>query len=104
MYGLKNSDLKIICEALKKHPNVKEAILFGSRAKGTQKPGSDIDIALKGKNLKETILQLSIYLNQESLLPYNFDIIDYHTIDEKLIEHIDRVGKVIYPEVGLLKN
>ena len=98
MFGLKNSDLRIIRQALKQHPNVKEALLFGSRAKGTHHPGSDVDIALKGNELRETVLKLSIYLNQESLLPYQFDIIDYHTIDnEKLIDHIDRVGVLIYP-------
>lgn len=98
MYGLKDTDLEIIRQAIKSHPNITEAILFGSRAKGTFHPGSDIDIALKGNGLKETVLELSIYLNQETLLPYQFDIVDYHSIDnEKLVEHINRVGISIYP-------
>ena len=98
MYGLKDSDLVEILSALKKHPDITEAILFGSRAKGTQRPGSDVDIALKGNNLEQTVLQLSIALNQESLMPYDFDIIDYNKIDNQaLIDHIDRVGKSIYP-------
>lgn len=98
MYGLKNSDLKIIYKALNSCPNVKEAILFGSRAKGTENPGSDVDIALKGNDLREVTFKLSGYLNEESPLPYYFDIIDYHSIQNKdLIEHIDRVGKSIYP-------
>ena len=97
MYGLTNSDLEIICQAFKRFPNVTEAVLFGSRAKGTCHPGSDIDIALKGNDLKQTALQLSIYFNQESLLPYQFDIIDYQNIDNKnLIDHINRVGISIY--------
>jgi predicted nucleotidyltransferase len=98
MYGLKNSDLEIICQAFKRYPNVAEAILFGSRAKGTHHQGSDVDIALKGSDLTKTVLQLSIYLNQESLLPYQFDIIDYDAIDNKnLIDHIACVGISIYP-------
>ncbi len=101
MYGLKNSDLETICRAFKECPNVTEAILFGSRAKGTHSSGSDIDIALKGNGLSNTILNLLIFLNQESILPYHFDIIDYHAIDNKeLIDHIDRVGKSIYKIVG----
>lgn len=98
MFGLKDSDVKLIRSTLKKHPNITEAILFGSRAKGTERPGSDVDIALKGENLQETVLQVSLFLNQESLLPYEFDIIDYHAIDnQELIDHIKRVGKSIYP-------
>ncbi|MCE5294057.1 MAG: nucleotidyltransferase domain-containing protein [Chlamydiales bacterium] len=98
MYGLKDSDLEEILSAFKKHPNITEAILFGSRAKGTQRPGSDVDIALKGNNLEQTVLQLSIALNQESLMPYDFDLINYNTIDNQdLIDHINRVGKSIYP-------
>lgn len=98
MYGLKNSDLETICQTLKQYPNVTQAILFGSRAKGTHRPGSDVDIALKGNKLTETVLQISMYLNQESLLPYQFDIIDYHSIEnQNLIDHINRVGVVLYP-------
>ena len=97
MYGLKDTDLDFIRQAFSRYPNVIEAILFGSRAKGTHHPGSDIDIALKGNGLKELVLQLSTYLNQESLIPYQFDIIDYDGIDNKdLIDHIDRVGISIY--------
>jgi predicted nucleotidyltransferase len=97
MYGLTVIDIETICSLLRKYPKVQEAILFGSRAKGTHSPGSDVDIALKGDSLHDTALQISTYLNQESLLPYCFDIIDYHHIDnEKLIEHINRVGKVLY--------
>lgn len=99
MYGLKPSDLEVILSAFKRHPNISEALLFGSRAKGTHRQGSDVDIALKGKDLRTTALQLSTYLNQETLLPYEFDIITYENIDNKeLLEHIDRVGIVIYTE------
>ena len=49
MFGLKDSDINAIIAILKRYPDVKEAIIFGSRAMGNYKPGSDIDIALKGK-------------------------------------------------------
>lgn len=97
MYGLRDSDLECIHQAFKRYPNIQEAVLFGSRAKGTYHPGSDVDIALKGTNLKDTVLALSIYLNQESIMPYEFDLIDYQAIDNKeLLEHIDRVGIPVY--------
>ena len=49
--GLQPGDLKSICSILAKEPTVEKAILFGSRAKGNYRPGSDVDIALKGKDL-----------------------------------------------------
>lgn len=97
MHGLTSKDLETISTVLEKYPNVEQAVLFGSRAKGTHRPGSDVDIALKGTELDKAVLQVSTYLNQESLLPYCFDIVDYTTLNnEQLIEHIDRVGKLIY--------
>ncbi len=79
------------------YPAVKEAILFGSRAMGREKIGSDIDIALKGENLESLVYEVSGQLNEETPLPYFFDILDFTSItNEDLIEHINRVGKVIY--------
>lgn len=97
MYGLKESDLNYIVNVLRQHPEIEQAILFGSRAKATEKPGSDIDLALKGKALANIITTISGILNDESPLPYEFDIIDYNSLEnQKLKEHIDRVGKIIY--------
>lgn len=97
-FGLKPGDLEIICHILEKEPQIEQALLFGSRAKGTDKPGSDVDIALKGKDLNaQTITNVSYYLNEETPLPYRFDVLNYHTITERsLVEHIDRVGIEFY--------
>ncbi|SHO50995.1 hypothetical protein [Desulfopila aestuarii] len=58
----------------------------------------DIDIAIKGRAIEQSCVSgLSYALNEESSLPYFFDIIHYESISEKaLIEHIDRVGCQIY--------
>lgn len=97
MSGLTAADLTTICNVLKQYPQVHEAILFGSRAKGTHRAGSDVDIALKGNELEGVTIQISATLNQETLLPYFFDILDFDSIDNQdLIDHIKRVGKVIY--------
>lgn len=96
-FGLKASVLENIADILKKHPQVKEAILFGSRAKGTHNPGSDVDIALKGDSLN--LAQLNqIQLELDDLpLPYTFDICICHRIDNPdLSRHIQRVGKILY--------
>lgn len=73
-------------------------MIFGSRAKGNYKPGSDVDIALRGENITlNTVNKISFALNEESNMPYQFDVLNYHSIREPaLCEHIDRVGIVCY--------
>ena len=98
MFGLKPDTIKKIQQVFSKFENIDKAILYGSRAKGNYKNGSDIDITLTGKDLN---LNNSVYLIEEELeelyLPYTFDISIYSQIDNKdLIEHIKRVGKVFY--------
>ncbi len=98
MHGLKDSDLVVIREILSRFPDVESAKVYGSRALGTQKPGSDVDIALTGKDVsRNTVIEISALLNEESPLPYHFDITNYHTIkNTQLKEHIDRVGWLFY--------
>lgn len=92
--GFQQSDLAIIVSVLQKHQEVAEAWLFGSRAKGNYKTGSDVDIALKGEHLTaEIISNISYQLNEETSLPYKFDILNYNSISNiDLKEHVDRVG------------
>ena len=96
-FGLRQSDLESIIEVLLKFDNIGEAIIFGSRAKGNYRQGSDVDIALKGNIDFKTITRVSYLLNQESLMPYKFDIINYARIHHQdLKHHIDRVGISIH--------
>ena len=46
-YGLSDNDLLSIQSVLQHFPQVEQAILYGSRAKGNYKTGSDVDIALE---------------------------------------------------------
>ncbi len=98
LYGLAGHDIKTIIQVLASYPEVESAIIYGSRALGTFKKGSDIDLALKGDALTPDICSLIHFeLEEETLLPYFFDITHYKTINNKaLVEHIDRVGKVLY--------
>lgn len=98
MYGLLEKDLKYIVEAVRNYPEIEEVIIFGSRAIGNYKKGSDVDLALIGENIdRKTVRRLSDDLNEECLLPYFFDVVNYHEISNKeLKKHIDSVGKSIY--------
>jgi predicted nucleotidyltransferase len=95
--GMQEELTSRIVGVLRKNPLIEEAILYGSRAKGTHRRGSDVDLALKGQalNLRE-INKIHLELDN-LLLPYTFDISIYHRItDPDLLDHINRVGKTIY--------
>ena len=69
-------------------------ILFGSRARGTNTPHSDVDIALDSpKDLSEEILELKDLL-EESLLPQKVDIVELRKLPESFKEEIEREGIV----------
>ena len=98
-YGLLEQDLFHICNAAADLKEITEVVLFGSRAKGTYRQGSDVDLSIKGKGIThDTVLQLSDELNEERPLPYFFDVVDYNSlkVDDPLRAHIDRVGIVLF--------
>lgn len=98
MYGLLDRDIKYIIKALEQHDEIEKAIIFGSRAMGNYKKGSDVDIAIIGESVNRSIIyKLDDCLNEVYPLPYFFDIIQYNAItNENLINYIDNEGKVIY--------
>ncbi|MEI8402869.1 MAG: nucleotidyltransferase domain-containing protein, partial [Alcaligenaceae bacterium] len=72
---------------------IDKVVLYGSRALGTHKPGSDIDLALFGKNVTPDLTASIAILIDDLLLPYTLDLTAYDLIDNlALREHIDRVG------------
>lgn len=89
--------LKIIRQILEQSTHIQSAIVFGSRAKGTNKPGSDIDLAIKGIEVGKDDIAALWAAFEESLLPFFVDVISYESIrNPDLKEHIDRVGISIY--------
>jgi len=68
-------------------------LIFGSRAKGTFRYNSDIDLVYMGKITTKQRMLVIDYLEEETLLPYKFDLLAYDEIkNERLKEHIDRVA------------
>lgn len=98
LFGLRLDDIETIRAILAQHPAVETALVFGSRAKGNYKRGSDVDLALRGVELTERIAaQIAYYLNEETIMPYHFDVLAYsHIANPALRAHIDRVGREIY--------
>ena len=95
--GLKAEDIEAIKRVMQQHPGINSVILYGSRAKGTFRPGSDIDITLKGRSLKMASLFKIMEQLEQLDLPYEIDLSLYSQIENtSLLEHIERVGKVIF--------
>ncbi len=94
MFGLLQKNIRAIKKAINDCPEIERAIVFGSRAMGNYKKGSDIDIAISGKKVNsKTVLRLSENLNEISPLPYFFDIIHYEKIlNTVLKKRIDEIG------------
>ena len=96
-FGLKEKTVGQINGILAKYPEVEQAILYGSRAKGNYKNGSDIDLTLEGDGLNLSVINKISLEIDDLLLPYTFDISIFEQIsNEALIDHIERVGVVFY--------
>lgn len=96
-FGIEENILVQIIATLRSFNEIEDAIIYGSRAKGNFKTGSDIDLTLKGKALNLNILTKIELALEELYLPYSFDISIYHQISNSdLIAHIQRIGKSIY--------
>ena len=96
-FGLPPATLEAIRRILAAEPAVKKAVIYGSRAKGTYRPGSDIDLTLIGDGLDLDILGRIATRLHESPIPYQVDLSIFELIDHAgLREHIERVGQPFY--------
>ena len=95
-FGLKESTIAKIIAVFAKYPKIHKVILYGSRAKGNYRNGSDIDLTVTGE-IKYTDLAKIEDEIDDLFLPYTFDFFVFSDIDnQELIEHINRVGIVFY--------
>ena len=92
-FGFSPEHLEKIRGLFRNYPQIEQVVLFGSRAKGTHRAGSDIDLALKGRKLDSKLLA-KLALDYEALyLPWKLDVILYDMIENPdLRDHVDRVG------------
>jgi predicted nucleotidyltransferase len=99
-YGLSESTFHNLVQVFRSFDKIEKAILYGSRVKNTHKSGSDIDIALVGRELTINTLDSIEMKIEELVLPHKVDISIFHLIENSdLIDHILRVGQVIYSRV-----
>jgi len=101
-FGLKQATIDKINRVFSAHPQIEQVILYGSRAKGNYRNGSDIDLTIKGEGVTlSQLLKIETELD-DLLLPYKIDLSLLHQIDDPdLIDHIRRVGIVFYEKPNL---
>lgn len=104
-YGLTEVEIDRLRRVFSLYDRIDQAILYGSRAKGTYKPFSDIDLTLIGKDLTAGDLRQIWIAIDDLLLPYEVDLSLWADLSsEALKEHIARVGVVLYAKPNIDKR
>jgi predicted nucleotidyltransferase len=102
LFGLKASDIQEIQSIFAKSPDIEKVLIYGSRAKGNYKEGSDIDLTIFAPKWKlDNLLRIENEID-DLMLPYKVDLSLHHHIDNaELLDHIKRVAKVFYNSKAL---
>jgi len=96
-HGLSEDTVARITSALAHFPDVEKAVIYGSRAKGNYRKGSDIDLVLFGDGLTDNMMSRIYWALDDLLLPYKIDLSLFSKLKHPaLIDHIRRVGIVLY--------
>jgi predicted nucleotidyltransferase len=96
-HGLSANTVERIMSVLARYPEIEKAVLYGSRAKGNYRKGSDIDLTLFGDHLNFGLLTRLDDDLDNLLLPYKFDVCSFANLTHpELIDHIRRVGVQVY--------
>jgi len=100
--GLSEVQISRIRSVFGSYPNIRHAVLFSSRAMGVHRYGSDIDIAIDSDEITYTDLLHLNTLIDDLNLPFNVDLIHIQRVENAdLIDHIHRVGKILYSRDGV---
>lgn len=95
-FGLSGQDRQKIISVFQQFPKIERVVIYGSRAKGNDRPASDIDLTIMNTLDRQTFLAVENVLD-DLLLPYKIDLSIFHQIDNPdLIDHIHRIGVVFY--------
>jgi predicted nucleotidyltransferase len=97
LYGLPEEAIAKLCSVFSQYPAIQSVLLYGSRAKGNYRPGSDIDLSIQAPALGLSDLLAIENQIDDLLLPWTVDLSLLHHIDNpELIDHIRRVGTPLY--------
>ena len=97
-FGLRDTDLIYMTNLFRQHPDIEQVWVYGSRAKGTNRPGSDVDLALIGPDVaRSTVSHIHFVLEEDSPMPFFFDVTHWDSLsNQTLKDEIKRTGKLFY--------
>lgn len=96
-FGLSQATLDKLNSVFARHGAIKSVLIYGSRAKGNYRLGSDIDLTIKGDEIPFAEFMGIVDEIDDLMLPYTVDLSQYRQIgNPELVDHIDRVGVEIY--------
>lgn len=100
-YGLTDNEMQILHDLFAENEKIEQVLLYGSRAKGTYKLFSDVDITIVGKGLTRLDIDRLHAALDKSPIPYMFDIFLFDTSkNENLKENVSRGGVILYQKKG----
>ncbi|MBO1362222.1 nucleotidyltransferase domain-containing protein [Prevotella sp. A2931] len=96
-FGLDDKYFNELTAILRAIPEIEEAVIYGSRARGDYRNVSDIDLSLRGTRLENKHVVRLKSLLYESRIPYFFDIHIFHQLrNPQFIANVERDGIVCY--------
>ena len=101
-YGLRDKDMQYMLSVFGQESNIQKVIIYGSRAKATNRLGSDIDLALCGAEISnKSIGRIHYLLEEESPTLLWFDVCHFDSLsDTNLKKQILEHGQVIYERIS----
>jgi len=96
-FGLKSEYLDLMSSVFSRFPEIDSVKIYGSRAIGTHRENSDIDLAVVGTKVHLQLLNKIANLLDDILMPWKIDLSILHHIQHiELLDHIKRNGKLLY--------
>ena len=97
-FGLPTLVVEKLSALFAQYHSINRVIIYGSRAMGNYRPGSDIDLCIEAESLNLTQLLKIENALDELLLPWKIDLSLKHFIDNPaLLAHIRAYGIIFYP-------
>ena len=94
--GLPQPACQRLLDVLQQSPKVEEVWLFGSRAMGRHREGSDLDLCLFGEAITHLDRLQLMHAIDELLLPWPVDLALLHEMPDELLAHLSRVGRCLW--------
>jgi predicted nucleotidyltransferase len=96
-FGLSTRALGLLRGLFSAYPEVNRVIVYGSRAMGNYRSGSDIDIALDAPGMENARFLHLCTAADDLMLPWMMDLSLLSDINNPALrEHISRVGKPLW--------